>query len=1221
MFEVLTPIHSLNKAYLRARATRTAFDLFCRNLKLLLDRINEEESEEFHKNLLSDFLKTTYYAPAHFINTKDKKDLVIHEDKDAKSPVAVIIETKAPGVKGAMPTSGNMNVKALQELLLYYLRERKRYGNYSIKHLIITNVYEWYVFDAHDFERVFIRDNKHLVDQYSRFEANRLSGNTTDFFYSEIAAPAINAVSKINGPTLPVTYFNLKNLNVASAKGNEKNEKDLVALFKVLSPAHLLKLPVANDSNKLDDSFYKELLYLIGLVEVTEDGKTIIKRRGTEDRVKGSLLENTIDQLIALDKLARIPNVSKFGLTNEQRLFSVALELVITWINRILFLKLLEGQLIRFHRRDAAYAFVSHKHVTTYNELNTLFFSVLARKLEDRDDKEKRYAKVPYLNSTLFEPTELEQNTVVIGNLETQSAMPVMRSSILKDEAGKTRKGTLPPLTYLLDFLSSYDFSSEGAGEIQEENKTLINASVLGLLFEKLNGYKDGSFFTPGAVTMLMCRQAVRTAVRYKFNEVKGWTCKNFEELYNSIEDKKEANEIINSIKIVDPAVGSGHFLVSALNELITIKSDLHVLMDQRGKTLRDFDIDVANDELVITSDDGAIFEYNPRNAESQRVQEALFHEKKTLIENCLFGVDINPNSVKICRLRLWIELLKNTHYRNGDDAGSLETLPNIDVNVKRGDSLISRYALESELADALKSTKSIEAYRGAVASYWNADDKTKKRELENLIENLKSKFRIQILANDPKIRKMNSKKEELRTLLGQHVLFEESKDKKGQRLTRQKKLTADIEKLEEDINTIKSNKVYENGFEWRIEFPELLDDAGNFVGFDVVIGNPPYIDSEAMVNNGLELERRYIADNYKNAQGNWDIYVAFFERGFDLLNKNGQLLFITPDKWISKDFGAQIRTAKIANIASIIRLGRDVFEHALVDSIITRLTRREHSKIRAYEYANGRVNKINTVSKVNLSTPYALDIIFSQNFDLIEKINAAGEPLGEIAQCESACATSDAYELKPLLMEVSEKSKAKEYFRVVNTGTLDKYAVKWGAKSMTYLGGKYDRPIVNRTKFRETFNDTYYRRSTSKKIIIKGLTRLDAALDLHGNIVPGKSTLVITLEDQDTLKFICGVLNSKLAITYMKEKYSSSTYNGGIVFSKQMFNSFPMPTADKKTRRAIVQLVDKILVDHAANKNDQVARSQKTLDELVYRMYNLNENDAERINELATGK
>ncbi len=246
--------------------------------------------------------------------------------------------------------------------------------------------------------------------------------------------------------------------------------------------------------------------------------------------------------------------------------------------------------------------------------------------------------------------------------------------------------------------MDAYDFAGEGSEEIQEENKTLINASVLGLIFEKINGYKDGSFFTPGFITMYMCRETIRRAVVQKFNDLKGWNCQDLEGLYDKIEDIKAANEIINQLKICDPAVGSGHFLVSALNEIIAIKSELKILSDKEGKRLKEYHVEVVNDELIITDEDGDLFEYNPTSPESQRVQETLFHEKQTIIENCLFGVDINPNSVKICRLTVMDRAAEECLLQAADTVNlitsNLETLPNIDINIKCGNSLISRYAL-----------------------------------------------------------------------------------------------------------------------------------------------------------------------------------------------------------------------------------------------------------------------------------------------------------------------------------------------------------------------------------------------------------------------------------------------------------------------------------------------------------------------------------------------
>jgi len=642
--QILKPRKALNKAFLKVKPNRTEIESFKANLTNLLDSTNDTESEEFHKNLVIDFLKKTYYDPNHFINTKGRNDLVIHNGNKAAITVGVIIEAKKPTNKSEMLTKEKFNVKAFQELVLYYLRERITQKNIEIKYLIATNINEWFIFDATLFDRLFAQ-NKNLVKQFNDFEGGRLADTKTDFFYKQIAEPFISEIKQ----NIEFTYFDIREYEKPLRNDDKKDDNKLIALFKLLSPEHLLKLPFVNDSNSLDKRFYGELLHIIGLTETKEGSKKIIERNKEGERKTGTLLENAIIQLDSLDKISRLDNRNHFGANKQERLFNVGLELSITWINRILFLKLLEAQIVTYHKGDKSHEFLSIDKIKDYDVLNTLFFQVLARKQDERnEDVKTAFSKVPYLNSSLFEPTEIEHSTLFISQLSDDKTIPLYSHTVLKDDKGKKRTGELNPLEYLFAFLNAYDFSSEGSEEIQEDNKTLINASVLGLIFEKINGYKDGSFFTPGFITMYMCRETIRKTVIQKFNETKGWNCIDINSLYDKIEDRNEANKIVNNIKICDPAVGSGHFLVSALNEIIAIKSDLKILQDREGRRLKEYHLEVLNDELIVTDEDGELFEYNPTNKESQRIQETLFHEKQTIIENCLFGVDINQNSVKI---------------------------------------------------------------------------------------------------------------------------------------------------------------------------------------------------------------------------------------------------------------------------------------------------------------------------------------------------------------------------------------------------------------------------------------------------------------------------------------------------------------------------------------------------------------------------------------------
>jgi len=919
---------SLEKPLLKYRPLRSEIDLFKAELITVLDHIDNSETEEFHKNLVSNFLSKAFYTNTHFINTKGRQDLVIHTGKDNKTKVGVIIEAKRPKNTADWFAPDKPNSKALQELVLYYLRERIEESNIDIKYLVATNINEWYIIEAKYFDNLFFK-NKQLVKNYEEWRDGKKVTKDTGLFYNDIAKPFIDSLTD----EIPCIYFNIRDHEKALRNKEDYSNKELNALFKILSPYHLLKVPFANDSNELDDKFYKELLHIIGLEEAKEGGKNIIRRK-IENRNVGSLIEKAIDEL-KTEGLHKVPDQKSYGDTIEEQYFNIALELCITWINRILFLKLLEGQLINYHKGDQQYLFLHSGFINDFDELFKLFHKVLAIDVPNRNAAiQQKYSRVPYLNSSLFEISDLEDVTIKINAIDSNDVLEyVGNGTILKEQKKKNER--LNTLDYLFQFLEAYDFASEGTGDTQEDNKTLINASVLGKVFEKINGYKDGSIYTPGFITMYMSRQSIRLAVLQKFNEANNWDCKDFADLDNYIEyqqpeARNKANALINDLKLCDPAVGSGHFLVSALNEIIAIKSDLKILQDVNGKRLKEYSIDVVNDELIITDEDNDLFIYNPQSAQSQLIQQTLFSEKQTIIENCLFGVDINPNSVKICRLRLWIELLKNAWYKPD---GNLETLPNIDINIKCGNSLLSRFALDADLSKALKSIKyDVPAYRGFVNDYKNCKERETKRGLQLIIDSIKADFRTEISKNDPLLIKLNKASGELYNILTQVKLFEDAKTKKANKL-KQEKLEVDINKWTAEIDEIKDNAIYKNAFEWRFEFPEVLNNNGDFEGFDLIIGNPPYVYR----NSEIENIKGYFKSTYYNNNGNFDLYKYFVERAIQLTKANYFNAFILNSSFIlqtsfelTREFLLKNTTFKI-----LAPLGPAVFDEATVDSAL----------------------------------------------------------------------------------------------------------------------------------------------------------------------------------------------------------------------------------------------------------------------------------------------
>ena len=1209
----MTPKQALNKAWLKKPVQRTDLELFKTELNYLRKHTNAVESEEFHKNLVSDFLKRAFYGGSYFINTKGRNDLVIHLGPQPQDFVGVIVECKKPTNKGEMPTTTSLDCRAIQELVLYYLRERHLTKNLEVKHLICTNINQWFVFDSVTFDRLFAQDVV-LTKTFLDFENGVLADTTTAFFYKEVASPAIRAVEA----EMPYTSFDVREYEGGLA--DTTDDATLVELFKLLSPEHLLKLPFSNDSNSLDKGFYTELLHIIGLKETVKGGKPLIVRKDEAERDPGSLIENAIVQINSLDKMDRLRAPRSFGKNREEQIFNVAVELAITWVNRILFLKLLEAQLLAFHKADAKFRFMMTFKLRTFNDLDVLFFQVLARRPDERSAAvATQFPGVPYLNSSLFEPSELEHQTLTVGALADGKTIGVLRSTVLKAADGKRVTGELPALAYTLDFLSAFNFAADSVGQVQDDEKRLINASVLGLIFEKINGYRDGAFFTPGYVTMRMAKTVVRRAIVQKFNAQKGWTCTSIEDVYGSLElkDRAEANAIVNSLRVCDPAVGSGHFLVSVLNEILAIKSELRILSDRSGARLKEYTFEVIDDELVVSDEDGRIHDYRPGAKESQRVQEALFEEKQLIIENCLFGVDINSNSVKICRLRLWIELLKNAYY--DAKTGFLETLPNIDINIKQGNSVVSRFSIDEDLRDALKkSGRSLTAYRQAVASYRDARTKAEKREMEELIESIKTGFRIEIMSNDPKIRRLGSLRDDYNSLRGQTTLFEETTAEKKTRVQKLATLSAAIDKLDKQVETIRSNQIYVGAFEWRFEFPEVLDDQGKFLGFDVVIANPPYIDSEKMLRDGHEDIRAHLADVYTTAKGNWDLYIIFLELGLKLLRVPGNMTFITPDKWLSKPFGDAFRTENIEKIWQITVLGRGVFEHALVDSVVTDLCTIASPRIDTYLVENGEALALNSAVKADLPKPHYLDPLLSRHYEFVKKIDLLPDRLGDLVVCESACSTGDAYKIKPLVKELAGAFDPVKSFRMINTGTIGRYASRWAVKPMTYLKAKYSMPVVDRAAFAKAFPNSYGAKAGLKKIILKGLNLLDASLDLDGTVVPGKTTLILPSDDAAALKYAAAILHCPLAIFYIKSRYGSSSYNGGINFSKGMINALPIPT-NPSQKMQIVDLVDQILNRRVVDPIADIRDLEEKINAKLYALYKLTDADIELVEMGAT--
>jgi adenine-specific DNA-methyltransferase len=1226
---------ALNPAYRKHKPLRKDVTNFIVQLQDCINAVklsdDNGESEEHIKSHFTTFFNTTFYAN-NYINTKDRIDLAIYVEDKPTSDVGVIIEAKKPSNKAEFLREDNLNRKALQELLLYYLRERLDNNNNNIKHLIATNGYEWYLFKSEDFYNYFFK-NKALIKEYKDFRDGLKDTTKNELFYNEIAKKYIAEVEQ----ELPYVHLDFTSINLSKLKDGHLN-----TLYKIFSDVHILGHPFGNDSNQLNKTFYNELLHIIGLEEVKDKGKKIINRKTEKDRDYASLLENTIFHLEDRDYLSSIKSIPN----GADKPFNAGLELCLTWVNRILFLKLLESQLLTYHQKDEKYKFLNANFINGFDDLNDLFFSALAKQEDQRHPKYKdKYKDIPYLNSSLFERNTLEEEAFEISALNNDE-IAIYSGTVLKDANGKKQKGKLTTLEYLFKFLDAYNFATDGTEGIEDEQETksLINASVLGLIFEKINGYKEGSFYTPAYITMYMCRETIRRTVVQKFKEQEEDQIETFEDLQSycsrlfKVDDLKRLNNIVNSIKICDPAVGSGHFLVSALNELIVIKNELKILVDAKGMPLR-CDIEIVNDELYVIDDKGALFEYNPIDKESVRVQHTLFHEKQTLIENCLFGVDINPNSVKICRLRLWIELLKNAYYT---PLKRLQTLPNIDINIKCGNSLISRFKLDDDLKGAFKNKDlnyTFTDYKNAVTEYKETNNKDRKKEVLQIIDEVKNNFKS-TLDNAFLTKYQKAQGELINEQERQNNLKNFGEKIKKSEKDALKKLKTKAEKTYLEKEEIVNNAIYENSFEWRFEFPEVLNDEGTYVGFDVIIGNPPYIRVQELPYKAID----YYKNNFKIAYKRIDISVLFSELGYNLLSKNGYLSYITSNQFLKAEYGREARKF-------------------LKDKLYSNI---DYSKAPVFEGLATYVSIIGIVKKIfshmgykliDFPTQVPIDLIqfdnstlneepwnFNVNQHLTNKIYSDFLTLDDIANFTYGVITGfDGAFLIPientkrlnLEPEVIKKfirpQNYKKYLHLNQTYYLiypykedneifDEHELKDDYPNTYNFLLSHKEKLENRKDSRVTIKEkgvpwySIMRRVNLEDINTAKIVFYDVGmepnfmLDENHHIFGGGTSHSLSLKSENyNLKYVLGILNSSLMKWVIYDICPVKMGNArkyGLSYIKKL----PIPLGTSLIQKSVSSIVEKIT--DLKKKEADTTSLEKEIDQMVYKLYGLTEEE-----------
>ncbi|HEB9956712.1 class I SAM-dependent DNA methyltransferase [Campylobacter coli] len=1249
-FEAIDEKEFLNPYYRKKPILEAELNEFIKALKdykTSLENNLKNNEDSLVANALSKFFENLHFECEIKSIHKGNSgiDLALKKDKQ----IQVIVEAKLPHSKEFFSQS-KPNCKALHECILYYLRERKAL-NSSLKHIIITDFYRFYIFKADLFEELFNK-NKYFKEAFENFESkNSLFKGNTDEFYkecekllsSEKYLDSITRKDLFDEPSLKGVFIDIKPI----LEQEKPSFSKLKPLFKIFHKDFLLSEFNPNDANSLNNAFYKELLYILGLYESKQNSKLIIAKSQESKEEQGTFYTAINSKL-------------------KEENFETILKLLILWLNRILFLKLIESNLVRFND-DKNLRFLNFKKIPDFDKLSELFFEVLAKEKSTR--KKSEFAYLPYLNSSLFEKQSIE-NTLEISSLSNDLKLFYYKNTVLKDDKCKAKKGQVGLLEYLFEFLDSFDFGSDDEQSEILSQKELISSSVLGNVFEKLNGYKEGSFYTPSFITSYMCKESITKVVLDKFNAQFDLDAKDISELRKSLrkEDKKAQKELLNSIKICDPAVGSGHFLVSALNVMLSIYDELNLFDEE-------FYLEVQNDEILITNHKGEFIEYKRPSTPKDKahlIQQELFHTKKDIIENNLFGVDINPNSCEITKLRLWIELLKHSFYQSFDDGNyhDLKTLPNIDINIKCGNSLVSYFETGKSLSHYPNIKERMGKYKRIVKDY-KEGFYTDKSHINQEIKNLKISFKNFCFADKFKkeMKGFNDKCEKYSKKYGNFLAVDDENLKffVSANLTLfdfdEKEATKEFANLKKEYDNI-FNLESNHPFEWRFEFPEILDDDGNFKGFDLIIGNPPYIRQEEI----KELKNT-LSKNYKVYKGTADIYTYFYELGFNVLKENGILSFITSNKYTRAGYGEALREFLLKNtcILKYIDLnGIKVFDSATVDTSILSFEKIKikentfkylslnNELLKNYDFEISAIKEFLNISQNSLSKESFAFNDESTNA-LKTKIEKLGTPLKDwhglninygikTGLNEAFIITTEKKdEILANCKDEDEKERTAKLIRKMLRGRdIKRYRYEWaglwvinthnGYKSKN--GEKVEAINIEHYPSLKKHFDEFY--PQLEKRSDKGLTpynlRNCAYIEefekekIVWNPVSGEylfsyikehiffnnSLFMMTL-DVFSLKYILAFMNSncyKWLITLKTNLIQTGSYAYG---AKDKIERLPIPKINSKNEKLaneLINLVDEILKAKEQDKNVNTQELENKINSLVYKLYNLTEEE-----------
>lgn len=752
------------------------------------------------------------------------------------------------------------------------------------------------------------------------------------------------------------------------------------------------------------------------------------------------------------------------------------------------------------------------------------------------------YENIPYLNGGLFEQDE------------TDKCRSVFPSDYFKE---------------LFEFFDTYNFTVDE--NAPNDADVGIDPEMLGIIFENLlEDNKDkGAFYTPKEIVSYMCRESLIAYLNTNTDIGEEKLRQFVESPEDAITDISEDNNhkllsALRTVRICDPAIGSGAFPMGLLNELLHCREALE---DSLGRA-----------EL-----------------------------KKDIIQNNIYGVDIEKGAVDIARLRFWLSLVV--------DETQPQPLPNLDYKIMCGNSLLHRFALDAPFQQVFKdynqkngTNYTLDDYRQWVYNYTNISDHTQKDAFHKKIEEIKQAFKTEL--NNKEKGKIAKVRGTIANLKMEDLFGEKKKEAEKKIKVLQKELKA----LEQQRTEIESNKIYEQAFEWRFEFPALLDEDGKFVGFDIVIGNPPY---------GVSITGYYrnTIVKYLGNVPDYEIYYFFIKVAYPLMKEGGLLSYIIPNTYLFNTYAKNFRIDILNhwNVIEILDCTKfPIFESATVRNTINIWQK----KVSGHNLLGYR----NTANVTSFSTLIAKPKEYIEKKDLLKLNQNWGlafylSPMfirivNKIMKSPSFI--QDAFDVSQGYIPYRKSDLIKTYGKEQGENIVKKRLWHSSYKiDETYLQEIYGRDI-NRYSYHSTGEFVKYgkhlacfvdlRFFDSDRILVREITNPHIIACYVSELYVNDPQLIsiIKKENKSSLLLLWAILNSKLATFYHFNHSPKATKGAFPKILVQDIKTFPLPNISDENKIIIENLADKIIKIKRDNPHANIKEYESQINNLVYHLYGL---------------